>query len=104
MSKKDAPPEEATPAPATKLVATFWSKAAKFRLGDIAQFAPFTPGANMGRLPDTPNRLTKPDDETEYQLYRGFFKTSDPALIANLEGRASKGGAIYLASKEEVPV
>lgn len=97
MSKtlKDAPPEE-TPAPVPVVEAEFWSKGGKFRLGDLCQFNPFTPGINnMGKFVDIPNKLSRARDEDEYQLYRGYLRTSDPALIKDLSERCDQNSPRY---------
>lgn len=87
----------------TKAEAEFWSKGAKYRLGDLAQFKPFTPGINnMGKFVDRPNLLSRARDEDEYLLYRGWFKTSDPDLIANLKARSNP--AFRFHAETQVPV
>lgn len=89
-TKSDPIPE---PAPGE---AEFWSKASKFKLGELAAFRPFTPGiGNMGKFADRPNMLSRCRDEDEYQLYRGFFRTADPAVIANLSERCDPNSPKY---------
>lgn len=102
--------DEKPAAPETKVVAEYWSKPGRFKLGDLVQFNPFTPGMNnWGKFPDQPGKIRKANDDEEYQLFRGHFKTSDPALIRDLDERCDDRSPrynpqLYCASKTEVPV
>lgn len=93
MAKKPEAPD----VPAAPGEAEFWSKGSKFRLGPHVLFRPFVPGVgNMGKFEDRPNLLSRSRDEDEHLLFRGYFRTSDPALIADLTERCNPASHKYL--------